>query len=128
MLDAEKKQLEILHFGELQSSWAIEKSKTVVEAPREQEGHDKLPDERFVVKKLDLGYIESMKKFAEEVKREYPVTDILINNAGTYGGPRQVTKDGFESMFQTNHLGHFLLTYLLIDNLLKLPNKPRVVN
>ena len=86
----------------------LEKSKTVVEAPREQEGHDKLPDERFVVKKLDLGYIESMKKFAEEVKREYPVTDILINNAGTYGGPRQVTMDGFESMF---HITIWVISY-----------------
>ena len=106
----------------------LEKTNRVIATLREQEGADNLPEERFVVKKLDLCDLENVKQFAEEVKKEYPVIDILINNAGKMGGPRQVTKDGFESQFQTNHLSHFLLTYLLIDNLLKSPNKPRVIN
>ena len=106
----------------------LEKSRSVIDTFREEEGYDKLPEERFVVKRLDLADLESVKQFAEEVKKEFPVIDILINNAGMYDNVRQVTKDGYEAIFQTNHLGHFLLTYLLIENLLRSPNSPRIIN
>lgn len=43
--------------------------------------------------------------------------DILINNAGVYGLPRTVTKDGHETVLAANHLGHFLLTNLLLETL-----------
>ena len=106
----------------------LEKTNRVIATLREQEGAENLPEERFVVKKLDLCDLDNVKQFAEEVKNEYPVIDILINNAGKMGGPRQVTQDGFESQFQTNHLGHFLLTHLLIDNIVNSTNKPKVIN
>ena len=106
----------------------LDKSGRVIAALREEEGADKLPEDRFVVKKLDLSDLASVKSFAEQVKKEYPIIDILVNNAGKMGGERVVTKDGYESQFQTNHLSHFLLTHLLIDNLLQSKNKPKVLN
>ncbi len=53
--------------------------------------------------------------------------DILINNAGISANKFERTKQGFESNLGVNHLGHFLLTKLLADVLLKTPQS-RVIN
>lgn len=79
------------------------------------------------VKKLDLASIDSIKAFAEEILNSEAKLDILINNAGIMRCPHWKTKDGFEMQFGVNHLGHFLLTNLLID-LLKKSAPCRVVN
>lgn len=63
--------------------------------------------------------------FNSFLKRETSL-HILINNAGVYGLPRTLTKDGHEMVFAANHLGHFLLTNLLLD-ILKLSAPSRVV-
>jgi light-dependent protochlorophyllide reductase len=66
---------------------------------------------------LDLGSLVSVRRFAAEFKEKHDRLDGLVNNAGIMGVPFQKTKDGFESQFGVNHLGHFLLTELLLDQL-----------
>jgi NAD(P)-dependent dehydrogenase (short-subunit alcohol dehydrogenase family) len=75
---------------------------------------------------LDLADLASVRAFADGVRASYPSLDLLINNAGVMAIPRQVTADGFEMQFGTNHLGHFALTGLLLPLLLAKPGS-RVV-
>lgn len=75
----------------------------------------------------DLGSIDSIHRFAEAFKTKHNKLDILINNAGVVSLKRQETKDGFESMLGVNHLGHFLLTNLLLDELKASPQGRIVV-
>ncbi len=65
---------------------------------------------------LDLGDLASVSKAAELVLEE-PRLDCLINNAGIAATTRALTKDGFESHFGINHLGHFALVAHLIQKL-----------
>ena len=77
---------------------------------------------------LDLASLESVRKFASKILEEEPRIDILINNAGVMALPqRTLTIDGFEMQFGTNHLGHFLLTNLLLDRIKEAPSA-RIVN
>ena len=62
---------------------------------------------------------KSVRSCAERLLESLEAVDILVNNAGTGGGERVVTEDGFERTFATNHLGHFLLTELLLPLLKK---------
>ena len=79
-------------------------------------------------KKLDLASFESIRKFADEINNEEVTIDILVNNAGVFGSSKDSrTKDGFEMHFGVNHLGHFLLTLLLIEKL-KLTKSSRIIN
>jgi retinol dehydrogenase-12 len=65
---------------------------------------------------LDLADLESVRACAEGfLAREEPL-HVLVNNAGI-GGARGLTRQGFELMFGVNHLGHFLLTQLLLGRL-----------
>ena len=69
------------------------------------------------VMQLDLGDLSSVRVFAKKYLEKYPRLDALVNNAGVMNTPQGVTKDGFETQFGVNHLGHFLLTSLLLDRL-----------
>uniref|UniRef100_A0A8C6VH98 Ketoreductase domain-containing protein n=1 Tax=Naja naja TaxID=35670 RepID=A0A8C6VH98_NAJNA len=64
---------------------------------------------------LDLGNLNSVRAFAQTFLASEPRLDILINNAGVFMTGQ--TTDGFDQGFQVNHLGHFLLTHLLLDRL-----------
>ena len=64
--------------------------------------------------KLDLSDLGSVNTAAGELRQNYKKIDGLLNNAGIMQTPKQRTKDGFEMQLGTNHLGHFLLTGLLI--------------
>jgi NAD(P)-dependent dehydrogenase (short-subunit alcohol dehydrogenase family) len=67
------------------------------------------------VRALDLGSLDSVRKFAEGFAGQR--VDLLVNNAGIMMTPRGTTSDGFELQFGTNHLGHFALTGLLLEAL-----------
>jgi NAD(P)-dependent dehydrogenase (short-subunit alcohol dehydrogenase family) len=75
---------------------------------------------------LDLADLESVRDFAGRIGFEHQHLDLLVNNAGVMAPPRRTTKDGFESQFGTNHLGHFALTGRLLGKLLA-AEEPRVV-
>ena len=70
---------------------------------------------------LDLSSLASIKKFAKEILSEESRIDILINNAGVMYCAFGKTEDGFETQFGVNHLGHFLLTNLLLDKIKQAP-------
>jgi NAD(P)-dependent dehydrogenase (short-subunit alcohol dehydrogenase family) len=77
------------------------------------------PTATVELQQLDLTSLDSVRKAADELRAAYPRIDLLINNAGVmYVPSRETTKDGFEMQFGTNHLGHFALTGLLLDNIL----------
>ena len=76
---------------------------------------------------LDLGDLASIDAFAESFTKENENLDLLINNAGIMATPYRTTKDGFESQFGTNHLGHFALTAKLMPSILASPSA-RIVN
>ncbi|OBB72355.1 SDR family NAD(P)-dependent oxidoreductase [Mycobacterium sp. 852014-52144_SCH5372336] len=76
------------------------------------------PDAVVSLQELDLSSLDSVRRAADELRAAHPRIDLLINNAGVmYVPSRETTKDGFEMQFGTNHLGHFALTGLLLDNL-----------
>jgi NAD(P)-dependent dehydrogenase (short-subunit alcohol dehydrogenase family) len=76
------------------------------------------PDAYVTLQELDLSRLASVRAAAAALRKSYPRIDLLINNAGVMWTPKQVTADGFEMQFGTNHLGHFALTGLLLDNIL----------
>jgi NAD(P)-dependent dehydrogenase (short-subunit alcohol dehydrogenase family) len=79
------------------------------------------------IMQLDLAGLASVRQFADTFKAKYQRLDVLVNNAGIMMVPYGTTEDGFERQFGTNHLGHFALTGLLLDLILKTPGS-RVVN
>ena len=76
------------------------------------------PNAAVAVQELDLTSLDSVRKAADELRAAHQRIDLLINNAGVMYTDKATTKDGFELQFGTNHLGHFALTGLLLDNML----------
>ncbi len=75
----------------------------------------------------DISSLKSVTSLAETIKEKYEKIDVLINNAGARFDEYKKSVDGIELTFATNHLGHFLLTYLLKDQL-KNSDSARIIN
>jgi NAD(P)-dependent dehydrogenase (short-subunit alcohol dehydrogenase family) len=80
------------------------------------------PDARLEFLALDLSDLDAVRAAAAELARRHERLDILCNNAGVMGHASvQLTKQGFEMQFGTNHLGHFAFTGLLLGLLQEAP-------
>ena len=86
-----------------------------------------LPQAQVQLMSLDLASFDSIRAFAESFKSQFKQLDVLVNNAGLFPMTEQKTTEGFEMQFGVNHLGHFLLTHLLLPEL-KASGNARVVN
>ena len=75
----------------------------------------------------DLSSMADVRRAGREIATQHERIDVLVNNAGAILMDRQVTKDGFEATFATNHLAYFLLTRILLGSLKRAP-AARVVN
>jgi NAD(P)-dependent dehydrogenase (short-subunit alcohol dehydrogenase family) len=73
--------------------------------------------QQIEVMALDLASTSSIRNFADAFLAGHPRLDVLVNNAGLILSERTETEDGFETTFGVNHLGHVLLTDLLLDRL-----------
>lgn len=76
---------------------------------------------------LDLSDLSSVRHLANEFYQRYDSLDVLINNAGTVSSTRKLSADGYEYVFAVNHLGHFLLTGLLLKALQE-SEQGRIIN
>lgn len=88
-------------------------------------------DASLEVQQLDLSDFNSIQSFASSFINTNRPLHILINNAGVMATPKDITKDGYEIQMGVNHLGHFLLTQLLLPVLIKSGTKQqpsRVIN
>lgn len=67
-----------------------------------------------LVRSLDLSRFESVREFAQQILETEPSLHILVNNAGIPGNKGKRSRDGIDLVVQVNHLGHVLLTVLLL--------------
>ena len=73
----------------------------------------------------DFSDLQQVRELANQVKKQFPPLDVLVNNAGTYFNRRQRTRFGVEKTFLVNHLSPFLLTNLLLPHL---QGNARIIN
>jgi len=92
----------------------LPKATRAVEELKKETGKD-----HITALEVDLGSFESVRKFAEQFNQLNIPLHYLILNAGIMACPYAKTKDGFESQFGVNGLGHFLLANLLVPRLIE---------
>ncbi|XP_070490215.1 uncharacterized protein [Chironomus tepperi] len=73
---------------------------------------------KVIYETCDTGDMSSVREFAKRVQERCRGINLLINNAGIMSPPFKLTKDGFETQMAVNHIGHFLLTHLLMPQLI----------
>ncbi len=86
-----------------------------------------VPDAELRSLSLDLADLSAVRRTADELLGWHEHLDLLMDNAGVMATPLRHTPDGFELQIGTNHVGHFLLTGLLLPALLASPHGARVV-
>jgi short chain dehydrogenase len=89
-----------------------ERGRSAREEIAERSGNDSVD-----VMPLDLASFRSIRSFATDALDRFDHLDVLVNNAGLILYRRAETQEGFEETFGVNHLGHFLLTDLLLERL-----------
>lgn len=87
---------------------------------------DEVPEARLTLELCDLGEMEEVRSLAERLRPHASSWRALVNNAGLYRARLEHTGDGLERTMAVNHLGHFLLTRLLEDELRH--GRARIVN
>lgn len=85
------------------------------------------PGVNHAIHHADLSRLAEVKRVAAEIAAAEPRIDVLINNAGALFGARQLTADGLELTFATNHVSYFVLTHGLRERL-RAAAPARVVN
>lgn len=88
---------------------------------------DETNNKQIEVEYLDLADLDSVRSFGKLMLSKLDRLDLLVNNAGIMACPLWRTKQSFEMQFGVNHLGHFLLTNILLD-LLKKSGPSRIIN
>ena len=101
---------------------SVERGKAALADVKKRSGNNNV-----VFVQLDLGSLASVRAFAAKILEDEQRIDILINNAGVVCGSYKESPDGLELTFAVNHLGHFLLTNLLLNRLKEAPSA-RIVN
>lgn len=87
----------------------------------------KCAEEKIRVMNCDLSSLDSVRNFARLYNETEERLDVLICNAGLGYTTNGMTTDGFHPIIQSNYLGHFLLTQLLLDKL-KQSRPARILN
>ncbi|KAH9317207.1 hypothetical protein KI387_018976, partial [Taxus chinensis] len=80
---------------------------------------EETPTAEIIVMELDLSSFTSIRRFVTNFESLGLPLNILINNAGKFCPRFELSEDGFEMTFATNHLGHFLLTRLLLSKMVQ---------
>jgi NAD(P)-dependent dehydrogenase (short-subunit alcohol dehydrogenase family) len=75
----------------------------------------------------DLSLVSETRRVGQEIAAAEPRIDVLVNNAGLICARRQVSAEGFELTFATNHLAYFVLTHGLVERMLS-SAPARIVN
>lgn len=81
-----------------------------------------MPKENYTIMHLDLASLDSVRQFVDNFRRSERPLDVLVCNAAVYQPTAKepsFTAEGFELSVGTNHLGHFLLSRLLLEDLNK---------
>ncbi|XP_024986907.1 short-chain dehydrogenase TIC 32, chloroplastic-like [Cynara cardunculus var. scolymus] len=77
------------------------------------------PDSEIIIMTLDLSSLRSVRSFVSDFQALNLPLNLLINNAGRFSHDHCISEDGMEMTFATNYLGHFLLTKLLMKNMIE---------